>query len=154
VTKVTAARIAARSGARTVIANGRAPDVVTRLRKGQPLGTLLVGDVEPLVARKRWIAGQLRTKGEIVLDDGAVRVLRTAGRSLLPVGVTATRGRYERGDVVLCVDAAGQAIAKGLINYSSAETARILGANSEEIETRLGFVAEPELEHSDHMVLL
>jgi glutamate 5-kinase len=154
VTKLSAARVAARSGAMTVIADGRTPDVVVRLWRGESIGTLLVGDLEPLDARKRWIAGQLRTKGELVLDDGAVRVLRTAGRSLLPVGVTATRGKFERGDVVLCVDATGAAIAKGLINYSSVETARILGANSEQIETRLGFVAEPELVHRDNLVLL
>jgi glutamate 5-kinase len=154
VTKLAAARFAARSGAMTVIANGRETDVILRLRRGDPLGTLLAADLEPLVARKRWIAGQLRTRGEVVLDDGAVRVLKTAGRSLLPVGVTATRGKYERGDVVLCVDASGHAIAKGLINYSSAETALILGANSDEIEARLGLVAEPELVHRDNLVLL
>jgi glutamate 5-kinase len=154
VTKLTAARLAARSGAMTAIANGRTPDVVMRLRRGEGVGTLLVAGVEPLLARKRWIAGQLRTKGDLVLDDGAVRVLREAGRSLLPVGVTAARGKFERGDVVLCVDRHGAAIAKGMVNYSSADTARILGANSEDIETRLGFVAEPELVHRDNLVLL
>ncbi len=153
-TKLTAARYAARSGAMTLIANGREPEVISRLQRGESLGTLLAGDLEPLLARKRWIIGQLRTKGQIRLDAGAVQVLRTAGRSLLPVGVVATEGDYERGDLVLCLDPAGQPVAKGLINYSSLETAKILGAASDEIEGRLGFVAEPELVHRDNLVLL
>ncbi len=153
-TKLTAARYAARSGAVTLIANGRTPEVIDRLQRGEALGTLLAGDLEPLVARKRWIVGQLRSKGQLTLDDGAVRVLRTAGRSLLPVGVTAAQGRFERGDLVLCVDSQGRPVAKGLINYSSQDTARILGVSSGEIEQRLGFVAEPELVHRDNLVLL
>jgi glutamate 5-kinase len=153
-TKVGAARVAARSGATTVIANGRLPQALTRIRDGEPIGTLLTSDVEPLVARKRWIAGQLRTKGELLLDAGAVRVLRNEGRSLLPVGVKATTGDYARGDVVLCVGPDGGAVAKGLVNYSSDETRRIVGCSSSEIAARLGYVDEPELVHRDNLVLL
>jgi len=154
ITKIGAARLAARSGASTVIADGREPAVFGRVRAGDNVGTLLVADVEPLVARKRWIAGQLRTRGELTLDAGAVRVLRSQGRSLLPVGVTASRGQYARGDVVLCLDPDGNAVAKGLVNYSSAETERILGCTSVEISERLGYVEEPELVHRDNLVIL
>lgn len=153
-TKLAAARIAARSGARTLIANAAVPDVLLRLRRGESLGTLLVADVGVLVARKRWIAGQLKTKGELMLDAGAVRVLQHGGKSLLPVGVTAVRGRFNRGDVVLCVDPVGTAVAKGLVNYGSDEASKILGCATRDIETRLGYVDEPELVHRDNLVLL
>jgi len=153
-TKVRAARTAARSGAYTLIANGRSNDVLLRAQRGDAIGSLLAPDVEPLVARKRWIAGQLKNKGEVVLDAGAARVLREAGRSLLPVGVVATRGDYARGDVVLCLDPDGKAIAKGLINYGSDETRQILGCASRDIEAKLGYVDEPELIHRDNLVLL
>jgi glutamate 5-kinase len=153
-TKVSAARIAARSGAGTLIASGRTPDVLLRARAGESIGSLLGADVEPLLARKRWIAGQLRHKGEVVLDAGAVRVLKEAGRSLLPVGVIASRGTFVRGDVVLCVGPDGQPVAKGLVNYGSEETERLLGCSTREIESRLGWANEPELIHRDNLVLL
>jgi glutamate 5-kinase len=153
-TKVSAARIAARSGAGTLIASGRTPDVLLRARAGESIGSLLGADVEPLLARKRWIAGQLRHKGEVVLDAGAVRVLKEAGRSLLPVGVIASRGTFVRGDVVLCVGPDGQPVAKGLVNYGSEETERLLGCSTREIEARLGWANEPELIHRDNLVLL
>jgi len=153
-TKLGAARLAARSGAMTLIASGRTSDVLLRARAGEGVGSLLVPDVEPIVARKRWIAGQLKNKGEIVLDAGAARVLRDAGRSLLPVGVVATRGEFVRGDVVLCLDPEGTPVAKGLVNYSSDETARLLGCATRDIEARLGYMDEPELIHRDNLVLL
>jgi glutamate 5-kinase len=153
-TKVGGARVASRSGARTVIANGATPGVLVRLRAGEDIGTLLAPDVEVLLARKRWIAGQLKTKGELVLDAGAVRMLKHGGKSLLPVGVTAARGQFARGDVVLCLDPDGNAIAKGLVNYASTDTAKILGCTTREIEGRLGYVDEPELMHRDNLVLL
>jgi glutamate 5-kinase len=153
-TKLGAARIAARSGAGTLIASGRAPDVLLRIQAGESVGSLLAADVEPMLARKRWIAGQLRTKGEVVLDAGAVRVLKEAGRSLLPVGVQSRRGTFARGDVVLCVDPDGAPVAKGLVNYDSEETGKILGCATRDIEERLGYVNEPELIHRDNLVLL
>jgi glutamate 5-kinase len=153
-TKVGAARVAARSGARTIIANGATVDVLQKLRAGEAVGTLLAPDVEVLLARKRWIAGQLKTKGELVLDAGAVEVLRHGGKSLLPVGVTAAHGKFARGDVVLCVDPDSGAVAKGLVNYASDETQKILGCATRDIEGRLGFVREPELMHRDNLVLL
>ncbi len=153
-TKIGAARVAARSGAHTMIANGATVDVLVRLRGGESIGTLLAPDVEVLLARKRWIAGQLKTKGELVLDAGAVRVLRHGGKSLLPVGVTATHGKFARGEVVLCLDPDGGAVAKGLVNYSSDETQKILGCSTRDIEGRLSYVREPELMHRDNLVLL
>ncbi len=154
VTKIKAARIAARSGAHTVITSGRTEDVLGRVLAGADVGTLLNASMNPLDARKRWIAGQLKVKGELELDPGAVDALRSRGVSLLPVGVAAVRGRFARGDVVRCVDAAGLAIAQGLVNYNSEEAARLVGAGSDEIAERLGYSAEPELVHRDNLVLL
>ncbi len=121
-TKIGAARVASRSGARTLIANGAASDVLVELRAGDEVGTLLAPDVEVLLARKRWIAGQLKTKGELVLDAGAVRGVAPRRQEPAPVGVTASRGTFARGEVVLCLDPDGGAVAKGLVNYSSDET--------------------------------
>jgi glutamate 5-kinase len=154
ITKIKAARIAARSGADTVIAGGQQPQVLTAILGGERVGTLLCASILPLDARKRWIAGQLKPKGELVLDDGAVRAVTTRGVSLLPVGITAVRGTFERGDVVRCVDPSGVAVGQGLVNYGSAEAARLTGAASHEIEQRLGYALEPELVHRDNLVVL
>ncbi|MGB0721833.1 MAG: glutamate 5-kinase [Gammaproteobacteria bacterium] len=152
-TKVQAARRAARSGTSTFIASGREQDVMLRLREGESLGTLLHAVEEPMAARKRWMAGQLQLKGRLVLDDGAVRVLRQQGRSLLPVGVKAIEGRFGRGELVACVSEAGEEVARGLVNYDAVETRRIMGCPSTEIEGLLGYVDEPELIHRDNLVL-
>jgi glutamate 5-kinase len=154
VTKLAAARIAARAGAHTIIANGRTEDVLGRLLAGDQIGTLLVASMTPLDARKRWIAGQLKVKGEVEIDPGAVAALQRHGVSLLPVGVLAVRGEFSRGDVVCCVDAQQRPVAQGLVNYSNVETAKLLGANSAEIGERLGYSAEPELIHRDNLVVL
>jgi glutamate 5-kinase len=153
-TKVQAAARAARSGTSTVIASGRENDVLLRLAQGEALGTLLSADQEPLAARKRWLAGQLKVKGRLVLDEGAVRVLCQGGRSLLPVGVTGVEGAFRRGELVACVAADGREVARGLVNYSAEETRRVMGQASERIETLLGYVDEPELIHRDDMVVL
>ncbi|MDZ7841017.1 MAG: glutamate 5-kinase [Gammaproteobacteria bacterium] len=154
VTKLTAAEKAARSGAATVICSGKTPDVLTRLRDGEGLGTLLVPGRSRLAARKQWLAGRLTAQGTLRLDDGAVEVLRQAGRSLLPVGVTEVIGRFERGDLVVCQDQRGTEIARGLVNYSAEEAGRIIGHASSRIESILGYVGEPELIHRDNMVVL
>lgn len=153
-TKLRASRLAARSGALTLIASGRQPDIITRLVAGESVGTLLKPEHEPIAARKRWIAGQLKVKGTLVLDAGAVRGLRKQGASLLPVGVKRISGGFKRGDLVLCVDEQGQSIAKGLVNYGNADAERILGFPSAEIESILGFVESPDLIHRDNMVVL
>ena len=152
-TKVSAAYTAARSGAATVIAHGRKPDVLNRVREGEVIGTLLKPSQGVMAARKRWIAGQLQVRGKLTIDDGAVRVLREQGRSLLPVGVRALEGSFGRGDLVVCVDSAGNEVARGLCNYDADDARRILGAKSDEIAARLGGPGEPEMIHRDNLVL-
>ncbi len=152
-TKISAARTAARSGACTIIASGREERVLQRLMAGENLGTLLLPEQQPVTARKQWLAGQLKARGRLVLDAGAVRVLRESGRSLLPVGVTEVRGRFDRGELVLCVDEAGSEVARGLVNYDSREASRLLGQPSNRIESLLGYSGEEELIHRDNMVL-
>jgi glutamate 5-kinase len=152
-TKVLAAKRAARSGAHTVVASGEQADVLLQLAAGQAVGTLLVPDRAPMAARKQWLADQLQVRGELALDAGAVRALCGEGKSLLPIGAVAVHGEFDRGDLVRCVDADGTEIARGLVNYTAAETVRILGVRSGEIEGILGFVIEPELIHRDNMVV-
>ncbi len=153
-TKVQAAAHAARSGTLTVIASGKQARILEQIAAGEPVGTLIYPDQPPLVARKRWLAGQLQVRGEVVIDDGAVTVLREAGKSLLPIGVTAVRGDFARGEVVACVDGQGREVARGLVNYSADETRRIMGQPSSRIEALLGYVDEPELIHRDNLVLM
>ncbi|GAB1412653.1 glutamate 5-kinase [Candidatus Desulfobacillus denitrificans] len=152
-TKVRAAQRAARSGAHTLIASGREADVLPRLARGEALGTLLFASATPLAARKQWLADHLQLAGSLVLDAGAVQAL-AAGKSLLPVGVTAVEGEFERGAAVACRSADGREIARGLVNYSSSEARRIARQPSSEIEAILGYLDEPELIHRDNMVLL
>ena len=152
-TKVLAAQKAARSGAATIIADGRAADILIRLRDGDEIGTLLSPGTGRMAARKRWLAGQLRGNGEVVLDDGAVRVLRDAGRSLLPIGVTQINGAFRRGDIVTCVTRDGVEVARGLVNYNAEEAAKIAGKPSNRIESILGYGYEPELIHRDNIAL-
>ncbi len=153
-TKVQAAARAARSGCATLIANGRATGVLERIAGGEALGTLLLPGREPLAARKQWLAGQLQVRGRLTLDDGAVRVLRESGRSLLPVGVTSVEGEFARGELVACIDAHGTPVARGLANYGAAEARRIAGQPSHRIEALLGYVDEPELIHRNNLVVL
>ena len=153
-TKVLAAKRAARSGASTVIANGREERVLGRLAAGEVIGTELVAETSTLAARKQWLADHVRLAGRLSLDAGAVRALARDGKSLLPIGVVACEGQFERGEVVACCDPDGREIARGLANYSAAETQRILRKPSSEIEAMLGYVDEPELIHRDNLVLL
>jgi len=153
-TKILAAKRAARSGAHTVIASGREANVLVRLASGEAVGTHLRTEQAKMLAKKQWMADHLRVSGELHLDAGAVKVLRTDGKSLLPVGVIGVEGSFERGDVVACLDPQGQTVARGLVNYSSAETARILRQPSSEIASILGYVDEAELIHRDNLILL
>ncbi len=152
-TKVKASQLAARSGASTLIVPGKAPNVLRRVREGEQVGTLLLPATAPIVARKQWLAGQLQVKGKITLDAGAVRVLQTSGKSLLPVGVRQVQGEFLRGELVLCLDESGQEVARGLVNYSAEETRKIMGQPSDRIESLLGYVDEPELIHRDNLVV-
>jgi glutamate 5-kinase len=153
-TKVRAAKLAARSGADTLIAGGRIENVLPRLLAAEPLGTLLRADTEPLAARKQWIAGHLQTRGELILDEGAVKAIRKGSYSLLPIGVLEVQGVFERGEVVACKDQCGHLVAKGLVNYSSQEAQKIVQLASFQIEQALGYVAEPEMIHIDNLVII
>ena len=152
-TKVRAARRAARSGALTMIVPGRDDNVLQRIAADDTLGTRLYPTREPLAARKQWLAGQLQVRGRLQLDEGASRVLHTSGRSLLPVGVVAVEGHFDRGDLVACIDPDGREIARGLVNYNTTDAARIAGQASNRIEELLGYIDEPELIHRDNLVL-
>lgn len=153
-TKILAAKRAARSGAHTIIASGREEAVLVRLAKGEVIGTHLRSEQGKILAKKQWMADHLRVSGQLKLDAGAVKVLCNEGKSLLPVGVIAVEGHFERGDVVACIDEQGKEVARGLVNYSSSETSRILRKSSSEIETILGYMDEAELIHRDNLILL
>ena len=153
-TKVLAAKRAARSGAHTVIASGHEAEVLLRLAEGEAIGTLLVAETMPIAARKQWLADHLQINGRLMLDAGAVRALVKEGKSLLPIGVKDIEGAFERGAVVACISPAGQELARGLVNYGANEARRILGKPSSEILSILGYVDEPELIHRDNLVLL
>ena len=153
-TKVQAAKRAARSGAHTVIASGREADVLLRIARGERVGTLLTAGTLPIAAKKQWLADHLSMAGSVTLDEGAVKALASGGRSLLPIGVTGVMGEYERGAVIACRDAQGREVARGLVNYSAAETRQIMRKPSSEIEAILGYVDAPELIHRDNLVLL
>ena len=153
-TKVRAAQLAARSGARTVIVGGSIEGVIERVAAGEVLGTLLLPDADPLAARKRWLAGQLQVRGRLVLDAGAERALREQGKSLLAVGVKSVEGRFHRGELVSCCGESGEEIARGLVNYDSSEASRIQGQPSERIAELLGYRDDEELIHRDNLILL
>jgi glutamate 5-kinase len=153
-TKILAAKRAARSGAHTVIASGREDNVLERLATGEMIGSQLTARQLPLAARRQWLADHLQVSGRLVLDDGAVQALVSQGKSLLPIGVVQVIGRFERGDVVGCVGQNGHDIARGLVNYNAEEARRIARKPSSEIMSILGYMDEPELIHRDNLALL
>lgn len=153
ITKVRAARVAARSGADTLILGGRIERALERAADGELVGTYLWASQQPQAARKRWISGQLQTRGTLVLDAGAAQVLRDKGKSLLPVGVKTVKGRFTRGDMVVCVDPEGREIARGLVNYNTDEARKIIGKPSSDILELLGYKDDEELIHRDNLVL-
>jgi glutamate 5-kinase len=153
-TKVLAAKRAARSGAHTIIAWGREENVLTRLAGGEAIGTQLTAPTGRLTARRQWMIDHLHTTGEVVIDAGAAQKLTREGKSLLPIGVIGVRGEFGRGQVITCIDEAGTPLARGLTNYTSSEVRRIMRHSSAEIEGILGYVEGPELVHRDNLVLL
>ena len=153
-TKISAAKLAARSGTDTVIANGKISDVLIKFSAGELIGSLLYADSEPMAARKQWLAGQLVVKGTLQLDPGAIKVLKNSGTSLLAVGVEIVEGQFSRGDVVSCVDSEGKEIARGLVNYDSKEVDTIRGKASEKIVGLLGYSGDEEIIHRDNLVLV
>ena len=152
-TKVLAAKRAAGSGACTVIAWGREPQVLVRLTQGESIGTLLVAQTQKTQARKQWIADHLQLRGSVRVDAGAVAKLRQEGKSLLPIGMTAVDGDFSRGDVIAIRNADGAEMARGLANYASSEARLICRKPSSEFEKLLGYTAEPEMVHRDNLVL-
>lgn len=153
ITKILAAKRAAGSGASTVIAWGREPDVLVRLMDGQALGTLLVAQTQKKQARKQWMADHLQLRGAVTVDAGAAAKLREEGKSLLPIGMTAVEGDFSRGDVIAVRDEAGAEIARGLANYAAAEARLLCRKPSSEFEKLLGYTAETEMVHRDNLVL-
>ncbi len=152
-TKLRAAQLAARSGAHSVIVGGKLPEVLKRIQLGDDIGTLLHADESPIAARKQWLAGHLQMRGVLTLDQGAAKALRERGVSLLPVGVKAVTGQFQRGEMVSCVDQENNRIACGLVNYSAEEAEKIIGLSSQDIVSVLGYVDEKELIHRDNMVV-
>ena len=154
ITKILAAKRAASSGASTVIAWGREPDVLLRLCAGEAIGTALLASTQKMAARKQWMVDHLKLRGAVVIDAGAVLKLREGGKSLLPIGIVEVQGEFHRGDVIAVLDAAGAEVARGLANYASSEARLIAKKPSTELEKILGFSGEPEMMHRDNMVII
>ena len=153
ITKLRAAKRAARSGTHTIIANGKESNVLLRIVAGEAIGTLLKTSKPVMAARKQWLSNHLQVRGSVTLDDGAIRAITTNHKSLLPIGVIAIEGNFDRGDVVTCTNKAGDVIAYGLINYNFEETDQIKGVTSEKIEETLGYVDDLELISRDNLAL-
>lgn len=153
ITKVIAAKRAAKSGAHTAIASGRETDAIIRLANGESVGTLLISQTPPLAARKQWLADHLQLAGRLMLDNGAVNALK-GGKSLLPIGVLSIEGEFERGAAVACISPEGSEIARGLSNYGSGESRLIARKSTADIESLLGYVDEPEIIHRDNLILI
>ncbi len=154
ITKILAAKRAAGSGASTVIAWGREPDVLVRLARGEAIGTALIAATPKLAARKQWMADHLQLRGTLIVDAGAAKKVRDEGKSLLPIGVIDVQGDFHRGDVIAVRGPEGAEIARGLANYSSAEARLISRKPSTDFERWLGYSAEPEMIHRDNLVLV
>ncbi len=152
-TKILAARLAARSGTATIIASGSEQNIIKKIISGKEKGTFLTPNITPIAARKQWL-GQLKIKGQLILDDGAVKILQNAGKSLLAVGVKSVAGQFNRGDLISCVSLNGTEIARGLINYNSEESKKIAGKPSSDFESVLGYADDAELIHRDNLVLV
>ena len=150
-TKLEAARIALGAGSRMVITDGTAPNPLKMIEDGGP-STWFLPDANPKTARKRWIASALKPSGEIVVDDGALKALNS-GKSLLPAGVTAINGSFDRGDAVIVRTSDGREIGRGISAYSSDDARGIMGNKTSEIESILGYRGRDEMIHRDDLAL-
>ena len=153
-TKILAARRASLSGTHTIIANGKNRKVFSNLLNDSVSGTFIQSEERQLDARKKWLAGQLKSKGTLIIDDGAKNAIVNSGKSLLSVGITDVKGKFDRGDLVQCISSSGQEVAKGLINYSSSEVGKVLGQPSDKMESLLGYVNESSVIHRNNLVVL
>ena len=151
--KLAAATRAAAAGTTVVIAHGEEPQALVRIARGEPLGTRFPARATRLESRKRWLLSDVSTTGEITVDAGAVEALRRHGRSLLPAGIVAVRGRFARGDIVAVRDAAGARLAVGISDYASEDVERIRGRRSSEIPAALGYAYGDEVIHRNNLVL-
>lgn len=153
-TKIQATRTAAAFGVPTIIANGSRKDVLLDIFEGGETGTLINPEKEKMSARKHWIAYTLKTRGEIVIDDGAKDAVTRYGKSVLPTGVIGVKGKFDIGDAIVCLDKEGNILAKGLTSYSSREINKILGAKTSEIESILGYTYGGEILHRDDLAVM
>ncbi len=153
-TKIMAAQQAARSGAMTVIANGRVDGVLEQLRAGDLVGSLLYPDLKPQAARKRWLASHKQTRGVLVVDAGAAEALKAKGRSLLPVGVIEVRGVFDRGDIVAIETSSGERLATGLVNYGSTQAEEMFGKTTKQLNQNQLLMEGDALVHRDNMALV
>jgi glutamate 5-kinase len=153
VTKIAAARIATSAGVRTVITEGRRPETIEKILQGEPLGTQFEAQPRTDNARKRWIAHSLVPVGKLYLDQGAIAAIVKSGKSLLAAGITNIEGDFRSSDAVQLCDSSGVEVARGLVNYSRNELQQILGRQSEEISTILGYSSAETVVHRDNLVL-
>ena len=153
-TKILAARRAALSGTHTIIASGKRNNVLEDLSRDENIGTFLQSREVKLVARKKWLADNLKSNGKIFIDDGAEKALIQKGKSLLVAGVTKVTGTFDRGEVIQCVNESGEEILKGIVNYNSKEVKKIIGLSSDKIEAVLGYVNESSLIHRNNMIII
>ena len=154
VTKIAAARIATAAGVRTAIAEGRFPRNIEKILQGEPLGTQFEPQPQPKGSRKRWIAYGLIPSGKLLLDRGAVEAICQSGKSLLAAGITAVEGEFYSQEAVQLCDNSGREVARGLVNYSSAELRQIRGRHSREISAILGYPGAETVVHRDNLVLI
>ena len=152
VTKLEAGRISTAAGCHMIICDGRDPEPLLRLENGVRCSCFIATET-PNAARKQWIAGALKPRGTIGIDAGATKALRN-GKSLLPAGVVAVDGLFDRGDLIAVEDQAGRTIGHGLSSYSAADAAKIKGHKSREIETMLGYRGRDEMIHADNLVMI
>ena len=153
-TKILAARRAALSGTHTIIASGKRSNVLVDLSKDEDIGTFLRSREVKLIARKKWLADNLKSNGKIYIDDGAEKALIQKGKSLLVAGVTKVTGTFDRGEVIQCINESGDEILKGIVNYNSEEVKKIIGLSSDKIEAVLGYVNESSLIHRNNMIII
>jgi glutamate 5-kinase len=153
-TKVEAAKLAARFGVPTVVTACREQNVLERIFTGEPLGTLFLSGGQRLRGRKQWIGFTLRPKGRLILDKGAHEAIMRGGKSLLPSGIVAVEGNFGRGDLVSCCDPRKKECARGLVNYDSHELSKIMQRKTSQIEQVLGYKYTDEVIHRDNLVVL
>lgn len=151
--KLQAARMATLAGENVILANGREPDVLVRIVRGEPIGTAFLAQGKSFTPRKRWIGFSARPRGVLTIDDGACQAIVQVARSLLPIGVVAVEGHFQKGDVISLCDRSGRERGRGLTNYSSDDLRQIVGLHSDEISAVLGRCPYTEVVHRDNLTV-